>query len=157
MNSGFLYGTNEIVIYLVFFALMLAATEAGFHLGRRSEDSTPDKTKSHVSTVEAGILGVLGLLLGFTMSMAVSRFEVRKQLVLDEANAIGTSAFVQNSSPRRKGPRSRVFFASTSMSACNTGLRAVISRGSTLCTRRPSVCRRNSGREPLLMGKKIPT
>jgi len=91
VNSGFLYGTNEIVIYLVFFALMLAATEAGFHLGRRSEDSTPDKTKSHVSTVEAGILGVLGLLLGFTMSMAVSRFEVRKQLVLDEANAIGTS------------------------------------------------------------------
>ena len=91
MNSGFLYGTNEIVIYLVFCALMLAATEAGFHLGRRSEDNTPDKTKSHVSTVEAGILGVLGLLLGFTMSMAVSRFEVRKQLVLDEANAIGTS------------------------------------------------------------------
>ena len=91
MNSGFLYGTNEIVIYLVFFAFMIATTEAGFHLGRRSEDNTPDKTKSHVSTVEAGILGVLGLLLGFTMSMAVSRFEVRKQLVLDEANAIGTS------------------------------------------------------------------
>ena len=91
MNSGFLYGTNEIVIYFAFFALMLATTEAGFQLGRKSEGSTPDKTKSHVSAVEAGILGVLGLLLGFTMSMAVSRFEARKQLVLDEANAIGTS------------------------------------------------------------------
>jgi hypothetical protein len=91
VNSDFIYGTNEIVIYFAFLALMLVATEAGFHLGRKSESSTPDKTKSHVSAVEAGILGVLGLLLGFTMSMAVSRFEVRKVLVLDEANAIGTS------------------------------------------------------------------
>jgi cation transporter-like permease len=91
VNTGFLYGTNEMIIYVVFFTLMLAATEAGFHLGRKSEASTPDKTKSQISTVEAAILGVLGLLLGFTMSMAVSRFEARKQLVLDEANAIGTS------------------------------------------------------------------
>jgi hypothetical protein len=37
------------------------------------------------------VLGVLGLLIGFTISMAVSRFELRTQLVLDEANAIGTS------------------------------------------------------------------
>jgi hypothetical protein len=91
VNAGFLYGTNEIIIYAVFFTLMLVATEAGFHLGRKSEASTPDRTKSQISTVEAAILGVLGLLLGFTMSMAVSRFEARKQLVLDEANAIGTS------------------------------------------------------------------
>ena len=39
-------------------------------------------------TIDAGILGVLGLLLGFTMSMAVTRFEMRKQLVLEEAKAI---------------------------------------------------------------------
>ena len=91
MNSGLLYGTNEILICFVFFAFMLVATGAGFHFGRKSEASTPDKTKSQISTIEAAILGVLGLLLGFTMSMAVSRFEARKQLVLEEANAIGTS------------------------------------------------------------------
>jgi hypothetical protein len=91
VNAGFLYGTNEIIIFVMFFALMLGATEIGFRLGRKSEVNTLDKTKSLVSTVEAAILGVLGLLLGFTMSMAVSRFEVRKQLVLDEANAIETS------------------------------------------------------------------
>jgi len=91
VNTGFLYGTNEIVIFVVFFALMLAATEIGFRLGRKSEAKTPEKTKSLVSTVEAAILAVLGLLLGFTMSMAVTRFEARKQLVLDEANAIETS------------------------------------------------------------------
>jgi hypothetical protein len=91
VNAGFLYGTNEIIIFVIFFAGMLGATEIGFRLGRESDVNTLDKTKSLVSTVEAAILGVLGLLLGFTMSMAVSRFEVRKQLVLDEANAIETS------------------------------------------------------------------
>ena len=91
MNEGFLYGTNEAIIQCAFFTLMLVASEAGFRLGRKVESSTPAQTKAQISTVEAAILGILGLLLGFTMSMAVSRFEVRKQLVLDEANAIGTS------------------------------------------------------------------
>jgi hypothetical protein len=91
VNAGFLYGTNEIIVYVVFFVLMLAATEAGFRFGRRSETNTPDKTKSQISAVEDAILGILALLLGFTMFMAVSRFDTRKQLVLDEANAIGTS------------------------------------------------------------------
>lgn len=37
------------------------------------------------------MLGVLGLLMGFTMSMGATRFDVRRQLVVDEANAIGTT------------------------------------------------------------------
>jgi len=91
VNTGFLFGTNEIILFLVFFALMVGATEVGFRLGRKSEANTSDKTKAAVEIVEAAILGILALLLGFTMSMTVSRFEVRKQLVLNEANAIGTS------------------------------------------------------------------
>jgi formate hydrogenlyase subunit 3/multisubunit Na+/H+ antiporter MnhD subunit len=67
VNTGFLYGTNEIVIFVVFFALMLAATEIGFRLGRKSKAKTPERTKSLVATVGAAILAVLGLLLGFTM------------------------------------------------------------------------------------------
>ena len=59
--------------------------------GLLAESRTTENTKSQLGVVEGGILAVLGLLLGFTMSMAVTRFEVRKQLVLDEANAIQTS------------------------------------------------------------------
>jgi len=103
VNIGFLYGTNEIIICFVFFAFMLVATGAGFHFGRKSEASIPDKTKSQISTIEAAMLGVLGLLLGFTMSMAVSRFEARKQLVLDEANAIGTSCLRTELLPAPEG------------------------------------------------------
>lgn len=73
MKEGFLYGTHEVIIQCVFFALMLGAIELGFRLGRKAEASTRTETKSQIAIVEAALLGVLALLLGFTMSMAVSR------------------------------------------------------------------------------------
>jgi hypothetical protein len=39
----------------------------------------------------ASILGLLALVLGFTFSLAASRFEARRQTILEEANAIGTA------------------------------------------------------------------
>ena len=36
------------------------------------------------------MLGLLGLLLGFSFAMAVGRYDLRRPLVVDEANAIGT-------------------------------------------------------------------
>ena len=41
--------------------------------------------------MQAAVLAMLGLLLGFTVSMAVDRYERRRALVLEEANAIGTT------------------------------------------------------------------
>jgi hypothetical protein len=41
--------------------------------------------------LQAASLGLLALLLGFSFSMALTRFDTRKQLVLDEANAIETT------------------------------------------------------------------
>jgi hypothetical protein len=81
----------RVILVLFFAAILAAASEVGFRLGRNAESRTAEKTKSQLGAIEGGILGVLALLLGFTMSMAVTRFEVRKQLVLEEANAIGTS------------------------------------------------------------------
>ena len=86
-----IYEANELVLGLVCFALMLIASETGFRLGRRSGHHNPKDAKSQHLTVEAGILGVLGLLLGFTMSMGLTRFEIRKHVVLEEAQAIGAA------------------------------------------------------------------
>jgi hypothetical protein len=104
LKEGFLYGTHAAIIQCAFLALMLAATEVGFRLGRKSEAGAAAETSSPIATVEAALLGVLGLLLGFTMSMAVSRFEARRQLVLDEANAIGTSLLRAQLLPPPEGP-----------------------------------------------------
>jgi hypothetical protein len=80
-----------LVKVIVFVAVLAVASEAGFRLGRRAESRNADNKRPQLGVVTGGILSVLGLLLGFTLSMAVNRFEARKQLVLDEANAIGTS------------------------------------------------------------------
>ena len=39
----------------------------------------------------AAVLALLAFLLTFTFGMAASRFEARRQVLLDEANAIGTA------------------------------------------------------------------
>jgi len=47
--------------------------------------------RAQVSTVQVALLGLLGLMLGFTFAMALSHFDLRRQLVVDEANSIGTT------------------------------------------------------------------
>jgi hypothetical protein len=77
-----------LAIFPISVVAILGAGEVGRWLGgraaRRGEDS--------VSTLEGAILGLLALMIGFTFAMALSRFEARRDAVLNEANAIGTTA-----------------------------------------------------------------
>ena len=45
----------------------------------------------NISSLEAAVFGLLGLLIAFTFSGALSRFDVRRAQAVDEANAIGTA------------------------------------------------------------------
>jgi hypothetical protein len=86
-----LYGINEWILFAAFLVCLFAAIEIGFLLGRRVRSVIDDRARSHVNMIQAAVLGMLALLLGFTFSMSMSRFETRKQLVLEESNAIGTT------------------------------------------------------------------
>jgi len=77
-----------LTIVLVGLAAILLASEIGRWLGARTEN----RGSSNVSTLESAVLGLLALMLGFTFAMALSRFEARRDAVLNEANAIGTTA-----------------------------------------------------------------
>jgi hypothetical protein len=79
------------MLFVLFAVILAIASEAGFRLGRKAESRATGKATPQLGAIQGGVLALLGLLLGFTMSMAVARFDVRKQLVLEEANAIGTS------------------------------------------------------------------
>jgi hypothetical protein len=72
------------------FLLLLAAGGAGAWLRSRRADTVTEASGSF-KTLEGAVLGLLSLLLGFSFAMAVSRYDNRKQLELDEANAIGTT------------------------------------------------------------------
>jgi hypothetical protein len=76
---------------LMSFLSMLACSEVGFRVGYKARGRVDEFMRARTTIFESAILGVLGLLMAFTMSMAVARFETRRQLVIDEANAIGTT------------------------------------------------------------------
>jgi uncharacterized membrane protein len=75
-------------IFLVSVVVILGISELGRWLGGRAALRGADS----VSTLEGAILGLLALMIGFTFAMALSRFEARRDAVLSEANAIGTTA-----------------------------------------------------------------
>ena len=56
---------------------------------RQAEDG--DAARTHEGYIVSGALGLLALLLGFTFALAVDRYDARRGLVLEEANAIGTT------------------------------------------------------------------
>jgi hypothetical protein len=67
------------------------ATEIGFWTGRRVSSSASKSGNAQVASITAAALGLLAILIAFTFAMSVSRFDARKQLVVDEADAIGTT------------------------------------------------------------------
>lgn len=70
---------------------ILAAQEAGRRLGLRRLAKHPDGAKAGLGAVEGAVFGLFGLVVAFTFSGAASRFDSRRQLIAQEANAIGTA------------------------------------------------------------------
>ena len=87
----FMYNINSVLIAGVLFVSMVLAIEMGYRLGLRTRVSANDAFKTHVNTIGASLLGILALLLGFTLSLSLQRFDNRSQAVVEEANAIGTA------------------------------------------------------------------
>jgi hypothetical protein len=82
----FLYG---VLLAVGLFLGMLTLLEVGRRIGVRH--LTRDPEGLHAGTIEGSVLALLGLLLAFTISGAGSRLDARRQLIVEETNAIGTA------------------------------------------------------------------
>jgi hypothetical protein len=71
-------------------ALLWIVMEVGYRIGKWRHAHMPDERDQPVGAMVASILGLVALVLGFTFSLAASRFDARRLGVLEEANAIGT-------------------------------------------------------------------
>ncbi len=84
-----LFRLGNLALVLVVVALVAGATAAGIvagrHLGRRQETM-----RESVGAAQGALLGFVGLLLAFGLTMAVGRYEADRAAVVNEANAIGT-------------------------------------------------------------------
>lgn len=86
------FPTNVWVGYAAVALLVILAGELGRHLGLRWQRHHKEALAPDLTTLEAAALGLLALMIGFTFSMALTRFDARVKGVVDEANAIGTVA-----------------------------------------------------------------
>jgi len=85
-----MYNQSSVLIVSGLFIFMLLAMEIGFRSGRRQQASATEAT-TQANAVLASMLGLLALLLAFTFSAALQRYDDRSQTVVAEANAIGTA------------------------------------------------------------------
>ena len=81
---------NSWALGLILFAIVFGATALGSVLGRRARHMS-DVLKEPFGVLQAALLGVVGLILAFGLALAVGRYENRRQAVVDDANAIGTT------------------------------------------------------------------
>lgn len=72
--------------------LVMASIEAGYLLGSVAHRRSPEETESPVSAMAGAILGLTAFILAFTFGIVTDRYDARKGLVREEANAIGTAA-----------------------------------------------------------------
>jgi hypothetical protein len=80
---------SPFLVFLLAFALLFAATRIGIALRHRRDEVHPDE-REDLGIVLGATLTLLGLIIGFSFSMAISRYDQRKTLEEGEANAIGT-------------------------------------------------------------------
>jgi hypothetical protein len=82
---------DEASVAIVLTTALLAAVEVAYRLGRQSRGADDEARRRQIAAIRGAMLGLLTLLLGFTFSMAVERYSVRRDLVVKEANAIGAT------------------------------------------------------------------
>ena len=86
------YQINFWVRYAAAVLIVVAAAEFGRWLGLSWRRRRSDALTAELLTLEGAALGLVALIIGFTFSMALTRFDARSKGVVDEANIIATTA-----------------------------------------------------------------
>ena len=94
MNAVFVWllSAGTVVLGLAIFLILALASEVGYRFGRRRGAALTEGADHAVTaTLTSGMVGLLAFILGLTINFAENRYEARRELVVTEANAIGTA------------------------------------------------------------------
>jgi hypothetical protein len=89
-----MYGFDVLPLWAVFLVQLAGGwvvLEAGYRAGRWRHERTAEEKDAPVGAMVAAILGLVAFMLAFTFGLAAARFDAKRQTVLEEANAIGTT------------------------------------------------------------------
>jgi len=85
---------DDLPLTLLFAAtafVVLLSIEGGFQFGWFRRGRFEDEKEGPVGAIVAATLGLLAFVLAFTFGLAAARFDARRTVVVDEANAVGTA------------------------------------------------------------------
>jgi hypothetical protein len=92
MLGNIFYQADPFFICLVLMGVFVAAFEIGSRIEKwRRKGVSGSAEKVGVGLILSGLLTLMALMLGFTYTLSEARFEKRRQLVIDEANALRTA------------------------------------------------------------------
>jgi Arc/MetJ family transcription regulator len=77
-------------LFLAILIVVLLSVEVGYRVGKGRERQ-PHEKEAPVGEMVGAMLGLLAFILAFTFGLAATRYDTRRQLVVEEANAIGTT------------------------------------------------------------------
>lgn len=86
-----MYDLPSGVIAVLLFVAMAITIEATYRVGLRRRRLRDGALTAHINAMQAALLGILALMLGFSFSLSLGRHDSRSAAVVDEANAIGTA------------------------------------------------------------------
>jgi len=98
---------NPFVVFMAVLVVQWLAAYAGDALRRRTRALKKEAEREDFDIVRTASLTLLGLIIGFSFAMAVSRYDQRKNLEEAEANAIGTEYLRANLLPAGDAARVR--------------------------------------------------
>jgi hypothetical protein len=90
-SNGILDAFPLWAVFIVILLIVLLSVEFGYRLGKYRRSHHEMEKEAPLGTMVGATLGLLAFILAFTFGLAASRFDNRRQLLLDEANAIGTT------------------------------------------------------------------
>jgi hypothetical protein len=103
---------NALLFAASVFAGMLLAQEIGLRVGRRRLEAEGESARTGLGAIDGAVFGLMGLLVAFAFHGAASRFDARRQLVVEEANDIETAYLRIDLLPASAQPKLRDLFRS---------------------------------------------
>ena len=88
-------------LFISILLVVLFSVEFGYRLGKYRRRRHEEEKEAPLGTMVGATLGLLAFILAFTFGLAAARFDARRQLLLDEANAIGTTYLRAGMLPER--------------------------------------------------------
>jgi hypothetical protein len=88
-------------LFIFILVVVLLSVEFGYRLGKYRRSRREEEKEAPVGTMVGATLGLLAFILAFTFGLAAARFDTRRQVLLDEANTIGTTYLRAGMLPER--------------------------------------------------------